>query len=115
TKNESPLKQELFMSDQPQQPEVIDPDNVPETLCEGMFNVSFTGPNAIITFTHIRPEPGPLFTGTVNPKLIVRSRIVTSVLNLVALRDLLNNVLGSVTVIPAAPTPAPATGGPTRH
>jgi hypothetical protein len=33
------------MSDQPQQPEVIDPDNIPETLCEGMFNVSFAGPN----------------------------------------------------------------------
>src|SRR5262245_29140611 len=48
-------KQELFMADQPQQPEVIDPDNVPETLCEGMFNVSFAGPNAVITFTHIRP------------------------------------------------------------
>jgi hypothetical protein len=103
------------MSDQLQQPEVIDPDNVPETLCEGMFNISFAGPNAVITFTHIRPEPGPLFTGTVNPKLIVRSRIVTSVPNLVALRDLLNDMLRAVTVTPAAPAPAPATGGPTRH
>jgi hypothetical protein len=27
------------MTDQPQQPEVIDPDNVPETLCEGSFNI----------------------------------------------------------------------------
>jgi hypothetical protein len=35
------------MADQPQQPEVIDPDNVPETLCEGMFNISFTGPLAV--------------------------------------------------------------------
>ena len=34
------------MTDQPQQPEVIDPDNVPETLCEGSFNISFTGPLA---------------------------------------------------------------------
>jgi hypothetical protein len=103
------------MSDQLQQPEVIDPDNVPETLCEGMFNISFAGPNAVITFTHIRPEPGPLFTGTVNPKLIVRSRIVTSVPNLVARRDLLNDMLRAVTVTPVAPVPAPATGGPTRH
>ena len=111
----SPHKRELIMTDQPQQPEVIDPDNVPETLCEGMFNISFTGPLAVITFTHPRPEAGPLFTGTVNPKLIVRSRIVTSVPNLVVLRDLLNSVIASVTVVPAAPAPAPATGGPTRH
>jgi hypothetical protein len=57
------------MTDQPQQPEVVDPDNVPETLCEGSFNISFTGPLAVITFTHLRPEAGPLFTGTVNPSL----------------------------------------------
>jgi hypothetical protein len=115
TRKGSPHKRELVMADQPQQLEVIDPDNVPETLCEGMFNVSFAGPLAVITFTHMRPEPGQLFAGTVNPKLIVRSRIVTSVPNLVSLRDLLNRIIETVSVPPAAPTPAPATGGPTRH
>jgi hypothetical protein len=32
------------MADQPKQPTVIDPDNVPETLCDGQFNVTMTGP-----------------------------------------------------------------------
>jgi hypothetical protein len=50
------------MSDQPQQPDVIDPDNIPETICDGAFNLSFVGPNAVITFTHMRPEAEPLFT-----------------------------------------------------
>jgi hypothetical protein len=40
------------MSDQPQQPDVIDPDNIPETICDGAFNLSFVGPNAVITFTY---------------------------------------------------------------
>ena len=104
------------MSDEPQELQMIDPDNVPETLCEGMFNVSFAGPLAVITFTHMRPDPGQLFAGTVNPKLIVRSRIVTSVPNLISLRDLLSRIIETVNVPPdAAPAPAPATGGPTRH
>ena len=31
------------MANQPQQPPVIDPDNVPELICDGMFNVSVVG------------------------------------------------------------------------
>jgi hypothetical protein len=37
------------MADQPEQPEVIDPDNVPEILCDGQFNVSVVGDLATLT------------------------------------------------------------------
>jgi hypothetical protein len=40
------------MADQPQQLSAIDPDNVPEILCDGMFNVSVAGNLATLTFTH---------------------------------------------------------------
>jgi hypothetical protein len=51
------------------------------------------------------PKRSHYSPGAVNAKLIVRSRIVTSVPNLVALRDLLNSVIGSMTISPPAPTP----------
>ena len=99
---------------QPSQPPVTDPDNVPENLCDGLFNVSVAGPLAILTFTHVRPQPGPLFAiGTITPEAIVRARIVTTIPNLVALRDLLNTIVQSVST--ADVSPAPATGGTTRH
>jgi hypothetical protein len=104
------------MADQPQQvppPRVADPDNVPETLCDGQFNLTITGPLATITFTHVRPQADPLFAGSLSPESIVRARIVTPIPNLIALRDLLNTMLQAVNTDTAAP--APATGGTTRH
>jgi hypothetical protein len=98
------------MADQPEQPEVIDPDNVPEILCDGQFNVSVVGDLATLTFTHVRPESAALFRGArIEMKSIVRARIVVTTTNLAALRDLLNRV------IQAPDTPAPPAGGPTRH
>jgi hypothetical protein len=42
---------------------VIDPNNVPETLCLSQFNISVLGPLAVITFTHPRQDITGLFSG----------------------------------------------------
>jgi hypothetical protein len=98
------------MADQPQQRQVIDPDSVPEILCDGQVNVSTGGNLATLTFTHVRQDATAMFRdGTVNASGIVRARIVITVANLAALRDLLNQV------IQAPDTPAPPAGGPTHH
>ena len=98
------------MTNQPQQLTVTDPDNVPELFCDGPFNVSILGNLAFLTFTHVRPDATRLLRdGTVEPQSVVRARIVITVENLTALRDLLNRV------IQAPDTPAPPAGGPTRH
>ena len=97
------------MADQPKQPTVTDPDNVPEMLCDGQLNVAVTGPYATLTFTHIRPDAAVMFRdGLIDYKSIVRARIVTSMNNLVALRDLLNRIIQD------PGTPAPPAGG-THH
>jgi len=98
------------MTDQSQQPPVTDPENIPEILCDGQLNVSIVGNFATLTFTHVRADATRLFgDGTIDPKAVVRARIVISVANLVAFRDLLNRVIQSPDV------PAPPAGGPTRH
>jgi len=97
------------MASEPNQSLVTDPDNVPETMCDGQFNVTVTGPIATLTFTHSRPDITAMFRdGRIDPKFIVRARIVTSMSNLIALRDLLNRIIQD----PA--TPAPPAGG-TKH
>ena len=98
------------MLDQPEQPTVTDPDNTPEILCDGQVNVSVAGNLAILTFTHVRPDATKMFKdGTIDPRAVVRARIVVSVANLVAFRDLLNRVIQDPN------TPAPPAGGPTHH
>jgi hypothetical protein len=98
------------MANQPQQIPVTDPENVPEVLCDGQLNVSVMGNFATLTFTHVRPDATALFRdGTMEPRAIVSARIVITVENLIALRDLLNRVIQS------PDTPAPPAGGPTRH
>jgi hypothetical protein len=89
----------------PTQPSGIDPHNIPETLCLGKFNLSFSAAGlATLTFTHVRPKPGPLFeSNTVEDEYVVMARIVTTTDNLIALRDVLNTVLKDV-------APAVATG-----
>ncbi len=95
---------------QPNQPPVIDPDSVPETLCDGQFNVFVLGQLATLTFTHVRPDAGHMFgTGTMNPQAVVRARIVLTLGNLEALRDLLNRIIQTPDV------PAPPAGGATKH
>jgi hypothetical protein len=76
-----------------QDPITTDPDNVPETLCIGKFNISTNGPLATITFTHLRNDPAALLDhASVQPESVVRARIVTTVDNLLALRDSINGL-----------------------
>jgi hypothetical protein len=75
-------------------PPVSDPDNIPETLCLGKFNVAISPPLGQIIFTHLRAKAGPLLDGAqLQHETVVRARIVTSVDNLIALRDALNAML----------------------
>lgn len=98
------------MVDQPQHPPVSDPDNVPEILSDGQMNVTIRGNLAVLTFPHVRADPTPLFNdGTLSPIAVVTARIVITVPNLIALRDLLNRV------ITTPKEPAPPAGGPTVH
>jgi len=93
----------------PHQPTGIDPHNVPETLCLGKFNLSFSAAGlATLTFTHVRPRPGPLLeSNTVEDEYVVMARIVTTTDNLIALREVLNAVLKDV---PAVAATGQATG-----
>ena len=94
------------MADTQQEPPAVDPDNIPEILCLGMFNVAIHAPLATITFTHSRPKAGPLLErGVMDHESVVRARIVTTVDNLAALRDLLSSMIQD----PA--TPAASAGG----
>jgi hypothetical protein len=91
------------------QPTVTDPDNVPEIVCDGQFNVTVTNPFATLTFTHKRPDATVMFRDVkIDHKAVVRARIVTSMNNLIALRDLLNRIIQDPAI------QEPATGG-TRH
>jgi hypothetical protein len=85
-----------------QQPKAADPYNIPETVCDGPFNVQFGGNRATLTFTHLRAKAGPLLDqSTTDFEVIVRARIVFSMDNLVALKNSLNQML---------PDPPPAEG-----
>jgi len=37
-----------------QQPPLIDPGNITETICDGQVNISVRGPLETLTFTHVR-------------------------------------------------------------
>jgi hypothetical protein len=88
----------------------VDPDNVPETLCCGRFNLSFFAGNlATLTFTHPRPKASPLIdSNQIQDESVVRARIVMHLDNLVALRNFLNDALKEES--PA--TIAPVSGEP---
>jgi hypothetical protein len=83
------------MTDQVQEPPTVDPDNIPETLCVGKFNVAQgPGPLVTLTFTNARPRVGALLDqNVVSMENVVRARIVTTIDNLSALRDLLNTII----------------------
>jgi hypothetical protein len=97
------------MIDKPKPPIVTDPNNMPEMLCDGPFNVTVAAPFVTLTFTHGRPDATALFRdGNTDFKAIVRARIVTSMNNLIAMRDLLNGIIQD------PGTTAPPAGG-THH
>jgi hypothetical protein len=70
----------------------IDPDNVPETLCDGRFYLTWSGRLGTLTFSCVRPKADVLFDqGKVNN------------VGIVALRDMLT---ASIKVQPGAePSP----------
>jgi hypothetical protein len=73
----------------------VDPDNIPETLCIGKFNITI-GANglATMTFTHLRAKAGPLLDNSqLAQESVVRARIVTTKENVIALRDLLSTLI----------------------
>jgi hypothetical protein len=57
--------------------EISDPNNVPETVVSGPFNVTKMGASVVFTYTVVRPDPTAVFAGEVNPpyKGIVVARI----------------------------------------
>jgi hypothetical protein len=86
------------MAQTPQQkakspPPVVDPDAVPETLCDGRFYIHAHGNLATLTFTHERPVPSALETGEVKMEGVVRARITMALSNFAALRNLLNETI----------------------
>ena len=83
------------MSEQPKFDEIIDPDHVPEALCNGFINLHFSSNDfGVLTFTHARPKPQSMFVGGQTlPDLVVRARVVLTPDNLRALRDLLVNTI----------------------
>jgi hypothetical protein len=97
------------MSNGPQQPPVIDPDNIPEILCDGRFNIHPHGNLATLTLTTARPRASELFNGTIKNEEIVRARITMTIDNWAALKDLLARVIQSPNV------PTPPAGSPTQH
>lgn len=99
------------MSNGPKQPPVIDPDHVPEILCDGRFHIHPHGNLATLTFTTARPRAGDLFNGTINNEEIVRARITMTLDNFAALRDLLVSVIRTS----ESAVPAPPAGGTTHH
>jgi hypothetical protein len=97
----------------PLQIPVVDPHAIPETLCDGPFNVSAVPGRATITFTHVRLKAEPLLsTGKMEAEAVVRARISFSLENLLALKKLLNDL------IPDKPPEKPVAGsggGVTMH
>ena len=87
----------------------VDPDNIAETLCIGRVNLAAgPGPLATITFTNIRSKAAALIDDNkVVQECVVRARIVTTVENLTALRDLLIQAIPNVAG-PMAPEPTGA-------
>jgi len=79
----------------PEEPPGVDPYNVPETLCIGKFNLSVGASSLVtLTFTHIRNKTGPMLDeAKVVQESVVRARIVTTMENMIAMRDLLNKVI----------------------
>ena len=88
------------------EPVTVDPDNVPETLCVGKFNVSTSvGGLITFTFTHARPKAGPLLDAhRIDEENVVRARIVTTMENAVGLM----NILESMRKQPSEPVGASA-------
>jgi hypothetical protein len=58
--------------------EVVDPDNVPETVVTGPFNILRAGAMVLLTFTAVRHDPAAFFAGDKDPpsKSVIAARIL---------------------------------------
>ena len=58
--------------------EISDPNNVPETMVTGPFNIMRMGAMVLFTFTVVRPDTTEVFAGNSNPpsKGVVAARIL---------------------------------------
>ena len=58
--------------------EISDPNNVPETVVNGPFNIMRMGAMVLFTFTVVRPDTTAVFAGNSNPpsKGVVATRIL---------------------------------------
>lgn len=75
--------------------QIVDPDNVPETLCLGTINAHIApGKLIVLTCTHPRPKIAALVDkGEFELENVVRARIVVNLDTVVALRDLLSRLV----------------------
>ena len=69
----------MATTDAPARPvEISDPNNVPETVVNGPFNIMRMGAMVMFTFTVMRPDVTAVFSGNKNPpaKGVVAARIL---------------------------------------
>ena len=58
----------MVTTDAPARPvEISDPNNVPETVVNGPFNIMRMGAMVLFTFTVMRPDATAIFSGNKNP------------------------------------------------
>ena len=75
-------------------PPIVDPDRPPEILCLGRVNVTLVGSLATLTFTHPRPKANELMNQQIiEYESIIRTRIVTSIENLVAIKEVVDDLV----------------------
>jgi hypothetical protein len=85
--------------------EITDPNNVPDVLINGPFNIMNNGGMVHITFTNVRPDDGDLFSGKNPPRL--RGAVACRLLMPAAVANQLVRTLADV-LIKAAQTSEPA-------
>jgi len=99
------------MAQQPLKAIAIDPDHVSEVLCDGPLYLTWAGNLGTLTFTHARPNPASLFAkDLIENEFVVRARVIMSLSNMIALRDLLNDKIRSDLAGAAS-----ASAGATKH
>jgi len=82
--------------------EISDPNNVPEIVATGPFNIMRMGAMVLFTFTVVRPDTNAVFAGSKNPPYegVVAARILMPT----QMAEELVGVLGQTLAVPA---PAP--------
>jgi hypothetical protein len=86
---------------------IVDPDNIPETLVTGPFNIQITGPLAVMTFTHLRNDPNDVFSRKNPPRAeaIVRARLVIPLEGLLEIRKLIEGMVAKNKDAPGTAAP----------